>query len=207
VVHSKHFNDIYGHQAGDSCLQALTRALTWTARRAGDLVARYGGEEFVVLLPNSNVPQCLEVSRRIQQEVWSLKLPHAETSPGIVTFSLGVACLAVSKRLVRDNLVQRADVALYRAKRSGRNCAMLATESETSDEVQGQGYQSRPAPRYRSVRPPQRPSPTLSITSHSIDLPANPNRIVEPDSISPRSMEEMLLWRMPKLLPASRNLH
>jgi diguanylate cyclase (GGDEF)-like protein len=77
VVHSKHFNDIYGHQAGDSCLQALTRALTWTARRAGDLVARYGGEEFVVLLPNSNVPQCLEVSRRIQQEVWSLKLPHA----------------------------------------------------------------------------------------------------------------------------------
>jgi diguanylate cyclase (GGDEF)-like protein len=139
VDYFKRFNDRYGHQAGDGCLLALARALARTARRAGELVARYGGEEFVVLLPNTTVAHSLRVASQIQLGVWSMSMPHADTAPGIVTCSLGVACLTASKQLTSDELVRRADRALYRAKRSGRNCAVLATEPDASDEVQGQG--------------------------------------------------------------------
>jgi diguanylate cyclase (GGDEF)-like protein len=140
VDHFKRFNDRYGHQAGDDCLRALARALTRTARRAGELVARYGGEEFVLLLPNTTEHHALRVARQIQLGVWSLSIQHADTAPGIVTCCLGVACLNPSEPQTSDELVGRADVALYRAKRTGRNCVVLATESETLDEAQEQGY-------------------------------------------------------------------
>jgi diguanylate cyclase (GGDEF)-like protein len=124
----KHFNDHYGHLAGDDCLKALARAMAPAARRAGDLVARYGGEEFVVLLPNTNGQEALETARHIQREVWALALPHAETAPGIVTFSLGVASLLPSTQHSPEDLIRLADAALYRAKQSGRNCLQLAAE-------------------------------------------------------------------------------
>ncbi len=138
VDHFKHFNDIYGHQAGDECLRALSRVLAKAARRAGELIARYGGEEFVVLLPNSTASQALEVARQIQREVGALALPHADTAPGIVTVSLGVACLTAFNELTSGDLIRQADDALYRAKRAGRNCVVLAAESETSDGAQRQ---------------------------------------------------------------------
>ena len=124
----KHFNDYYGHLAGDDCLKALARAMAPAARRAGDLVARYGGEEFVVLLPNTNQQEALETARHIQREVSVLALPHAETAPGIVTFSLGVASLLPSTQHSPEDLIRLADAALYRAKQSGRNCLQLAAE-------------------------------------------------------------------------------
>jgi len=139
VDHFKRFNDRYGHQAGDDSLRALARALTRTARRAGELVARYGGEEFVVLLPNATVRDALRVACQIQHGVWSLSIQNPDTAPGIVTVSLGVACVTVSNDINSDDLLRRADVVLYRAKRSGRNCAVLASESEALDEVQEQG--------------------------------------------------------------------
>ncbi len=124
----KHFNDHYGHLAGDGCLRALARALTQTVRRAGDLVARYGGEEFVVLLPDASAHDALETARLIQHAIWSLALPHAEMPTGIVTVSLGVASLFPSRELVPEELVRQADSALYRAKQSGRNCLQSATD-------------------------------------------------------------------------------
>ncbi len=124
----KHFNDHYGHQAGDGCLQALARALMQAGRRAGDLVARYGGEEFVILLADTCGHEALQTARRIQHEVWSLALPHAETSPGIVTVSLGVASILPSRPHVPEDLVRLADSALYRAKQSGRNCVQSAPD-------------------------------------------------------------------------------
>ncbi len=124
----KHYNDLYGHQAGDRCLQLLARGMTQAARRAGEMVARYGGEEFVVVLPDTNEHDALEAARRIQREVWSLAVPHAETLPGIVTVSLGVVSLVPSRQLAPDDLVRRADSALYRAKQSGRNCLQSATQ-------------------------------------------------------------------------------
>ncbi|MEN6587311.1 MAG: diguanylate cyclase [Sulfuricella sp.] len=124
----KHFNDHYGHLAGDGCLRALARALAKTVRRAGDLVARYGGEEFVVLLPDTSMHDALETARLIQHEVWSLALPHAEVATGIVTVSLGVASLVPSRQHIPEELVRQADAALYRAKQSGRNCLQSATD-------------------------------------------------------------------------------
>ena len=128
VDHFKHFNDHYGHLAGDGCLRSLARVLVQAGRRAGELPARYGGEEFVVLLPDAGWDDALETARRIQKDVWSLALPHAETSPGIVTVSLGVASLVPSRQHMPEELVRQADSALYRAKQSGRNCLQTATD-------------------------------------------------------------------------------
>lgn len=127
VDNFKHFNDHYGHLAGDDCLRALAQALVKAGRRAGELAARYGGEEFVVLMPDTGMHDALEAAQRMQQEAWSLALPHAQTSLGIVTFSLGVASLVPSARHIPDDLVRQADAALYRAKETGRNCLQSAT--------------------------------------------------------------------------------
>jgi diguanylate cyclase (GGDEF)-like protein len=129
VDHFKHFNDHYGHLAGDDCLRALAQLLLKEVRRSGELVARYGGEEFVVLMPDSSANTALETAVRIQQAVWSLALPHAEIpdSIGIVTFSFGVASLNPSPSYVPEDLIHQADLALYRAKKSGRNRIELAT--------------------------------------------------------------------------------
>lgn len=125
----KHYNDHYGHLAGDACLQALAQAMAPAGQRAGDLVARYGGEEFVMLLPDTNEHDATKTARHIQHEIWSLALPHAETSPGIVTVSLGVASLVPSRQHIPEDLVRQADSALYCAKQSGRNCLRSATDS------------------------------------------------------------------------------
>jgi len=128
VDHFKHFNDHYGHLAGDDCLRSLTQVLLKEARRSGELVARFGGEEFVVLMPDSNVQAALETAQRIQRAVRTLALIHAETAPGIVSFSFGVASLKPSPLHVPDELVRQADLALYRAKAMGRDRIELASE-------------------------------------------------------------------------------
>jgi len=117
----KSYNDQYGHPAGDRCLQALARVLTQSARRAGELAARYGGEEFVVLLPETDADDALKTARHIQRLIALLALPHAGTAPGVVTVSLGVACLVPARECVAGDLVRCADEALYRAKLNGRN--------------------------------------------------------------------------------------
>ncbi len=127
VDHFKHFNDQYGHLAGDVCLKALAQALVRAERRSGHLVARYGGEEFVVLLPSTSLDGALETVRRIQQEIWALALPHEETDPGIITVSLGVASMIPANPYVPEDLLQQADSALYQAKKLGRNCVQMAT--------------------------------------------------------------------------------
>ncbi len=123
----KHFNDRHGHQAGDSCLKALAHGLTEAGWRSGELVARYGGEEFVVLLPGSDEREAMGAARRIQHKIWSLALPHAETSAGTVTVSMGVASMIPCRATTPDDLVRQADAALYRAKQRGRNRVELAT--------------------------------------------------------------------------------
>lgn len=117
----KKYNDHYGHLQGDECLKALGRALTRAARRAGDLVARYGGEEFVVLLPNASEQDAIDTAQRIQHEVALLALPHAQAPTGQVTFSLGVASMLPSDAVDAQDLVGKADAALYKAKALGRN--------------------------------------------------------------------------------------
>lgn len=128
VDHFKHYNDHYGHVAGDDCLKALAQTLGKAERRAGRLVARYGGEEFVALMPETTQDEALAAAGRIQKHVWELALPHAETEPGIVTVSLGAVSMVPTMERTADFLLRQADAALYRAKSQGRNQVRGATD-------------------------------------------------------------------------------
>lgn len=118
----KAYNDHYGHQAGDACIQALAQVLSDSVRRSGELVARYGGEEFVFLLPGSDVSAALKTAERTRQAVEARALPHAYSATADhVTISLGVAALRPGPDDISARLVKMADDALYAAKNAGRN--------------------------------------------------------------------------------------
>jgi diguanylate cyclase (GGDEF)-like protein len=118
--HFKRINDKYGHQTGDAVLKRVTE-LTRRQVRNGDIVGRIGGEEFVWLLPNVDAPRARDLAERlrevIDQESGQGGLPR-------VTISLGMALLR--KGDTPEQLIARADEALYRAKESGRNCVQRA---------------------------------------------------------------------------------
>ncbi|NVD74874.1 diguanylate cyclase [Duganella sp. BJB488] len=123
VDHFKLYNDHYGHQAGDLCLQQVSLAMARCASRPQDLLARYGGEEFILLLPQEPALGAEVVARRILEEVRGLAIPHA-AAPTVpyVTVSLGVCTALPPLDSVDSNaLVRMADSQLYRAKQDGRN--------------------------------------------------------------------------------------
>jgi diguanylate cyclase (GGDEF)-like protein len=119
----KEYNDIYGHTAGDECLQLIGRTIVSLAsRRPGDLAARYGGEELAVLLPNTDVAGAAILAERIRRAVRDLKIVHAGSSDGFVTLSAGVDAFSPrSGKGQPKELIQAADKALYEAKTAGRN--------------------------------------------------------------------------------------
>ena len=122
VDYFKQFNDKYGHQAGDECLRQLAAVLKQALRRDDDLAARYGGEEFVLLLPFTDLPGALTVADSVHRGLARLGLPHAGSLvANRVTCSLGCARLIPEPEIAPGELVEMADVALYRAKRNGRN--------------------------------------------------------------------------------------
>jgi len=122
IDHFKLYNDRYGHQAGDSCLQAVAATLKAAFGRAQDLVARYGGEEFVCLLPECDHAAAKPKADELVQAVAALGLPH-ESSPtaATLTISLGIAVIIPNVSRSPDDLVMAADAALYQAKQQGRN--------------------------------------------------------------------------------------
>jgi hemerythrin len=123
----KNYNDRYGHQAGDACLQAVAKAASVKMVRAIDLLARYGGEEFVVMLPNTEVEGAHKVALSICDAVSRLNLPHAASRVADhVTVSVGVASILPDRESVSGQLVAAADQALYAAKQQGRNRVSLA---------------------------------------------------------------------------------
>lgn len=118
----KQYNDSAGHQAGDDCLRKVAAALESGVVREDDLVARYGGEEFVVLLPATDQAEALAVAERIRAAIADLQIPHPDSDVAqVVTISLGVATAGSGHIDSPAELIERADRALYRAKRAGRN--------------------------------------------------------------------------------------
>lgn len=118
----KNYNDTYGHQAGDSCLQQIARAMSRVAKRPPDLVARYGGEEFAVILPRTNVRGAIHVAQMIRSEVRKSAIAHACSQVSEhVTLSLGVASTVPSRETNLEMLIAAADAALYEAKKQGRD--------------------------------------------------------------------------------------
>lgn len=125
IDYFKEFNDDYGHPAGDACLVKVAETLAAVFRRPGDLVARYGGEEFAVVLPDT--PDASDIAETCRQAIWARAVTHRLSKVAdVITISLGVAALAPDRPATPDELVDRADIALYEAKESGRNRVCFA---------------------------------------------------------------------------------
>jgi diguanylate cyclase (GGDEF)-like protein len=124
VDYFKLYNDTYGHAMGDDALVAVAECMQNTAKRPGDIVARYGGEEFVVVLPGASASGAVTFAERLRVRVEGLAIMNSAASRGVLTISIG--CATASPRRSEDalKLLNSADAALYRAKRSGRNRAI-----------------------------------------------------------------------------------
>ena len=122
VDHFKHYNDHYGHAAGDVALQSVAHVIAEHARRPLDACARYGGEEFVVLWYDVDADHAMALAQRMCQAVQALGLPHvASPTAGVVSISVGLVCTAVHNAAQWDAALRAADQALYQAKQQGRN--------------------------------------------------------------------------------------
>ncbi|HYR08848.1 MAG TPA: diguanylate cyclase [Longimicrobium sp.] len=118
----KDYNDLHGHQQGDESLRQVAQALAGSLHRAGDLVARYGGEEFIVLLPDTDEQHAATTAEMLRARVEEMAIPHGASGvSSVVTLSLGTATVRPAAGSRPRYLVERADRALYLAKREGRN--------------------------------------------------------------------------------------
>jgi diguanylate cyclase (GGDEF)-like protein len=121
IDHFKAVNDRLGHQVGDEYLRRIAETLRVAARRATDVVARYGGEEFVIVLPFTDYHLAKNLAERIRKTIENLKLPNEASAIGVVTVSIGVTAMKTGILESEEELVNRADRALYEAKHGGRN--------------------------------------------------------------------------------------
>jgi diguanylate cyclase len=122
VDNFKQLNDKLGHQAGDEALKYLSQVLRQTVRPS-DAVARFGGEEFVILLPDTDVTEAVNVMARVQRTLTRKFFLH-NNERVLITFSAGVAVRGAGE--ARDALIARADTAMYQAKQSGKNRVSVA---------------------------------------------------------------------------------
>ena len=126
IDHFKGYNDSYGHQAGDECLKAVAKVIADATANTSGMSARYGGEEFVIVLPNVAETEAVKVAEAVRLTVRSLGIPNSAASRGYVTISVGVSTRTAAT-LDQAMLVGDADLALYEAKRLGRNRCFVAS--------------------------------------------------------------------------------
>lgn len=121
VDHFKHVNDTYGHTSGDECLKRVAETLRKCVKRKNDIICRFGGEEFAILISGTPIHETERLAERIRKsiaEIWVEQGEHRFQ----VTISIGISNMLPK---IGDNqiiLLEQADQALYRAKKSGRNC-------------------------------------------------------------------------------------
>lgn len=127
IDHFKLYNDHYGHQGGDACLQMVAATMSIGLRAGSDLIARYGGEEFVLLLPNTDLAGTRVVAERVRKAVEAKAEPHLKSSMGVVTISVGLTAFVPDMDTRAAQHIEAADQALYEAKRGGRNRVHAAT--------------------------------------------------------------------------------
>ena len=131
----KAYNDCYGHVQGDACLRSVAAVIAGVARRPSDVVARYGGEEIVMLLPETDDDGAACVAEWVRAAVEGLLIMHiGNPSSHVVTVSVGVATCRPTPHGAgkTEDLVARADAALYEAKRRSRNCVVAAGKAMAS---------------------------------------------------------------------------
>ena len=133
VDHFKRINDRHGHDAGDRVIKAVAAHLMAVARES-DVLGRWGGEEFLAILPESDEEAAVALAERMRVALETSKMPLPDGEQ--VTISLGVAALEAGKADAWgwDRLVQRADRALYKAKKAGRNRVLAAGEDRPAEQ-------------------------------------------------------------------------
>jgi diguanylate cyclase (GGDEF)-like protein len=125
IDHFKQYNDLYGHLAGDEIIRQVANVLKSCVRNSADLVFRVGGEEFVIMLTLTSPDDLQQVLDRLVNEVNALDIPHANSLFGHVTVSSGGNVTEIDSVVTIEEVYKRADIALYIAKESGRNCWMI----------------------------------------------------------------------------------
>lgn len=126
----KLYNDTFGHLAGDDCLKQVASIIRDALKRPRDLAARYGGEEFIILLPETDKAGALVIAETIREAVRKQEIPHLSSEiDSFITVSAGYATIVPDAQFSPKDLIREADIALYQAKRNGKNkvCSRLAT--------------------------------------------------------------------------------
>lgn len=123
IDYFKQYNDTYGHPQGDQCLKLVAKTLKKSVRK-NDFVFRLGGEEFAILLPKTKKVEAITLAKRISSKIEQLKIRHASSFVHpFITISIGGSTIQKDKFTQDDlqTIINQADQALYRAKKSGRN--------------------------------------------------------------------------------------
>lgn len=128
IDYFKQINDSWGHQAGDEVLQAIAEALQQSLRQ-GDFIGRFGGEEFLMIQPETTTEGALTAAERMRAAVYETPLPALPADKRI-TVSVGLAVHDLAESI--QTTLERADAALYEAKRQGRNCVVIAPPRDGS---------------------------------------------------------------------------
>lgn len=129
VDYFKKYNDFYGHALGDKVLRLIADSLHRNLHQDTDFVARYGGEEFVVVLTNTNENQAIAVANNLLRSIRNLKILHEESDIAeMITLSIGIHTFDVSEQKQYEPMFKKADEALYKAKRDGRNRVCTASD-------------------------------------------------------------------------------
>ena len=132
----KGINDVHGHPYGDECLVRIAKALRQELQRGVDIIARYGGEEFIVLLPDTDREGAGTVAEGMQRALSNLNIVNWASPFGQqLTVSIGIAACYPSASLSCGDLIARADRALYRAKRAGRNRISCDSQEDFAGEA------------------------------------------------------------------------
>ena len=126
IDYFKNFNDHYGHQKGDECLVNVAQTINKHARRANDLAARVGGEEFALIFPGIDEHNALKLADAMVEEISQKRIPHEKSQiTDHLTISVGVASIKPANDESWEQLISKADQALYLSKEKGRNQAIL----------------------------------------------------------------------------------
>ncbi|WP_248304932.1 GGDEF domain-containing protein [Devosia sp. FKR38] len=140
IDYFKPLNDRLGHAHGDRCLVEVAAIIDQSVRSGSDHVARYGGEEFLVILPDTTAEEALVVAEQIRKNVARAALPNPGSHVAtVVTISIGVAARTGDQAWSADELQVEADLALYRAKKEGRNRTVLFGAAESSKPASAAG--------------------------------------------------------------------
>lgn len=121
IDHFKKYNDRYGHQEGDRVLKIMGDLLKKVFKRDGDVVSRYGGEEFAVVLYQTPLEDVISLVEEFREELKTCNIEHKDSPFGDLTVSMGINNGIISKEQDSHAFFRKADIALYKAKESGRN--------------------------------------------------------------------------------------